>query len=152
MTSVDIDPDLVETAREHLACAGFGEVTVVCADGAWGYPERAPYDRIIATVGVSDLAPAWLAQAAPQARIVVPLDVRGTQVSVAFERAAPAGGPVDEPVARTVRVHADARLAGRARTRRASRAGPVPAAARRHAQRWTATRWPPGWPGRPCRT
>jgi protein-L-isoaspartate(D-aspartate) O-methyltransferase len=89
VTSVDIDPELVATAREHLARAGFGEVTVVCADGAGGDPEHAPYDRIIATVGVSDLAPAWLAQAVPQARIVVPLDVRGIQVSVAFERAAP---------------------------------------------------------------
>ena len=112
VTSVDIDPDLVEAAREHLACAGFGEVVVACADGAWGYPERAPYDRIIATVGVSDLAPAWLGQADPQARIVVPLDVRGTQLSVAFEHAP--GRALDEPVARTVRVHADARLAGRA--------------------------------------
>ena len=56
-----------------------------------GYPERAPYDRVIATVGVADLAPAWLEQAAPQARIVVPLDVRGTQLSVAFERDGPIG-------------------------------------------------------------
>jgi protein-L-isoaspartate(D-aspartate) O-methyltransferase len=95
VTSVDIDPELVVQAREHLARAGFGDVTVACADGAGGYPRRAPYDRIIATVGVSDLAPAWLEQAVPQARIVVPLDVRGTQVSVAFERADPAdpGGP-----------------------------------------------------------
>jgi protein-L-isoaspartate(D-aspartate) O-methyltransferase len=92
VTSVDIDPDLAEAAREHLTRAGFGEVVVACADGAWGYPERAPYDRVIATVGVSDLAPAWLGQADPQARIVVPLDVRGTQLSVAFERAGP-GGP-----------------------------------------------------------
>jgi protein-L-isoaspartate(D-aspartate) O-methyltransferase len=87
VTSVDIEPELVATARAHLADAGFGQVAVVCADGAEGDPERAPYDRVIATVGVSDLAPAWLAQAAPQARIVVPLDVRGNQVSVAFERA-----------------------------------------------------------------
>jgi protein-L-isoaspartate(D-aspartate) O-methyltransferase len=92
VSSIDIDPELVAAAREHLAAAGFGEVTVACADGAGGYPSRAPYDRIIATVGVSDLAPAWLGQAVPQARIVVPLDVRGTQVSVAFERAGP-GGP-----------------------------------------------------------
>jgi len=95
VTSVDIDPDLVGRAREHLVAAGFRDVTVVCADGAGGYPERAPYDRVIATVGVSDLAPAWLEQAVPQARIVVPLDVRGTQLSVAFEPADPAdpGGP-----------------------------------------------------------
>jgi protein-L-isoaspartate(D-aspartate) O-methyltransferase len=91
VTSVDIDPELVGQAREHLARAGFSDVTVVCADGAGGYPERAPYDRVIATVGVSDLAPAWLEQAVPQARIVVPLDVRGTQLSVAFEPADQAG-------------------------------------------------------------
>ena len=89
VTSVDIDPELVVSAREHLARAGFGDVTVVCADGAGGDPEHAPYDRIIATVGVSDLAPAWREQAGPQARIVVPFDVRGTQLSIAFERAAP---------------------------------------------------------------
>jgi protein-L-isoaspartate(D-aspartate) O-methyltransferase len=91
VTSIDIDPELVGLAREHLASAGSGAVTVVCSDGAMGYPERAPYDRVIATVGVADLAPAWLEQAAPQARIVVPLDVRGTQLSVAFERGGPIG-------------------------------------------------------------
>jgi protein-L-isoaspartate(D-aspartate) O-methyltransferase len=92
VSSIDIDPELVATAREHLARAGFDDVTVTCADGAAGDPDRAPYDRVTATVGVSDLAPAWLEQAGPQARIVVPLDVRGTQVSVAFERAG-RGGP-----------------------------------------------------------
>ncbi len=91
VTSIDIDPELVVTAREHLASAGFAAVTVASADGARGYLEHAPYDRIIATVGVSDLAGPWLEQAAPGARIVVPLDVRGTQVAVAFERADPAG-------------------------------------------------------------
>src|ERR1700729_65451 len=95
VVSVDIDPELVQTAREHLARAGFGAVTVTCADGAGGDPGHAPYDRIIATVGVSDLAPAWLAQAVPRGRIGVPLDVRGIQLSAAFERADPAlpGGP-----------------------------------------------------------
>jgi protein-L-isoaspartate(D-aspartate) O-methyltransferase len=92
VTSIDIDPELVATAREHLARAGFGAVSVVCADGVMGDPDRAPYDRVIATVGVSDLAPAWLEQAGPRARIVVPFDVRGTQVSAAFERSGP-GGP-----------------------------------------------------------
>jgi protein-L-isoaspartate(D-aspartate) O-methyltransferase len=89
VVSVDIDPELVETARGHLASAGYPDVTVVAADGAEGYPACAPYDRVIATVGVSDLAPAWLDQAGQEARIVVPLDVRGSQLSVAFERAGP---------------------------------------------------------------
>ncbi len=90
VVSVDIDADLVEAAREHLASAGYPDVTVVAADGAEGYPPGAPYDRVIATVGVSDLAPAWLQQTGPDARIVVPLDVRGSQLAVAFGRAGPA--------------------------------------------------------------
>ena len=90
VVSVDIESDLVERAREHLASAGYPDVTVVAADGAEGYPPGAPYDRVIATVGVSDLAPAWLQQTGPDARIVVPLDVRGSQLAVAFGRAGPA--------------------------------------------------------------
>jgi protein-L-isoaspartate(D-aspartate) O-methyltransferase len=89
VTSLDIDGELVEKARAHLSSAGYPDVTVLCADGADGCAAYAPYDRIIATVGVSDLAPAWLDQAVPAARIVVPLDVRGTQVCIAFARAEP---------------------------------------------------------------
>ena len=91
VVSVDIEADLVDRARDHLASAGYPDVTVVAADGAEGYPPGAPYDRVIATVGVSDLAPAWLHQTGPDARIVVPLDVRGSQLAVAFGQAGPAG-------------------------------------------------------------
>ena len=87
VVSVDLDEDVAQQARDHLAAAGYRDVTVVCGDGAAGYPAQAPYDRVIATVGVSDLAPAWLSQLAPGGRIVVPLDLRGAQRSVAFERA-----------------------------------------------------------------
>ncbi|GGL09016.1 hypothetical protein Sme01_12350 [Sphaerisporangium melleum] len=87
VVSVDIDQDLVDAAREHLDEAGYPQVRVVRADGAAGFAERAPYDRVIATVGVWDLEPAWLDQLAPGGRIVVPLDLRGVQCSVALERA-----------------------------------------------------------------
>jgi protein-L-isoaspartate(D-aspartate) O-methyltransferase len=99
VVSVDIDADLVDRAREHLASAGYQDVTVVAADGAEGYPPGAPYDRVIATVGVSDLAPAWLDQAGPGARIVVPLDVRGSQLAVAFGRSGSGGYWVSRSIA-----------------------------------------------------
>jgi protein-L-isoaspartate(D-aspartate) O-methyltransferase len=86
VVTVDLDDEVAAEAAAHLAAAGYPDVTVVTADGAEGYPPGAPYDRIIATVGVSDLAPAWLAQLAPGGRIVVPLDLRGSQRSVAFEQ------------------------------------------------------------------
>jgi protein-L-isoaspartate(D-aspartate) O-methyltransferase len=99
VVSVDIDADLVDRAREHLASAGYPDVTVVAADGADGYPPGAPYDRVIATVGVSDLAPSWLHQAGPGARIVVPLDVRGSQLAVAFGRSGTGGHWVSRSIA-----------------------------------------------------
>ncbi len=93
VVSVDIDAEVAAQARDQLASAGYPDVIVVGADGAEGYLPAAPYDRVIATVGVSDLAPSWLDQLSPGGRIVVPLDVRGTQLAVAFERAALAGRP-----------------------------------------------------------
>jgi len=85
VVTVDLDEGVARQAAEHLDAAGYPGVTVVAGDGAAGYPPGAPYDRVIATVGVSDLAPAWLDQLAPGGRIVVPLDLRGSQRSVAFE-------------------------------------------------------------------
>ena len=57
VTTVDIDPDLVDTARTNLAAAGFDQVQVVCADGMRGFAANAPYDRIILTVAGWDIPP-----------------------------------------------------------------------------------------------
>ncbi|HEX5324224.1 MAG TPA: methyltransferase, FxLD system [Capsulimonadaceae bacterium] len=87
--SVDIDEDIVASARAHLQTAGFGRVRVVQADGFRGLAEHAPFDRIILTVGTEDIASAWWEQLAPGGRLVVPLDLAGrnTMVSAAFVRA-----------------------------------------------------------------
>jgi protein-L-isoaspartate(D-aspartate) O-methyltransferase len=88
VTTLDLDDDIVAAAREHLAACGFGEVRVVRADGGNGWPPGAPYDRIIATVGAWDIAPAWVGQLARRGRLVLPLALRaGIQYSIAFEQA-----------------------------------------------------------------
>lgn len=51
VTTVDVDYDLVQGARAHLATAGFTNVEALTRDGALGHAEGGPYDRIIATVG-----------------------------------------------------------------------------------------------------
>jgi protein-L-isoaspartate(D-aspartate) O-methyltransferase len=84
VVSVDIETSAVERAREALAAAGYPDVIVACGDGARGYAPAAPYDRLIATVGVPDLAPAWLEQLAGDGVLVAPLDLGGMQFSVAF--------------------------------------------------------------------
>src|SRR5215472_942045 len=53
VTSVDIDEELTRSASAHLVSAGYPDVIVLTADGTDGCPAYAPYDRIIATVGVS---------------------------------------------------------------------------------------------------
>lgn len=83
--SVDIDEDLVEAARKHLALAGFEQVHVICGDGGYGYADAAPFDRIILTVGAPDITPAWRDQLKPGGRLVLPLMLKGSMESIAFE-------------------------------------------------------------------
>ncbi|APU17545.1 methyltransferase domain-containing protein [Actinoalloteichus fjordicus] len=70
VTSIDIHPELVDKAVPALAEAGHHPV-VVCGDGAGGVPERAPFDRIIATCGVLRVPQAWQRQLAPHGAILV---------------------------------------------------------------------------------
>jgi protein-L-isoaspartate(D-aspartate) O-methyltransferase len=86
VVTIDIDEDLVEAAREHLEAAGFDRVKVVCADGGYGYLDAAPYDRIILTVGAPDIMPAWQDQLKFNGRIVLPLMLKGSMKSIAFEQ------------------------------------------------------------------
>jgi protein-L-isoaspartate(D-aspartate) O-methyltransferase len=87
VTTLDVDDDLVEGARTHLAAAGITNVEAVNRDGALGYAEAAPYDRIIATVGAHGVPHAWLQQLAPGGRLLVPQRLKGTvSRSIAYEQ------------------------------------------------------------------
>lgn len=88
VTTIDIDPDIVEAARQHLASAGFDpqRVQVICGDGVLGWPAGGPYDRIILTVGAWDVAPEWVRQLTTQGRLVLPLALHTVQLSAALDR------------------------------------------------------------------
>lgn len=98
VVSVEIEDDLAARAEESLGATGFAQVRVVRGDGRTGYLPGAPYDRIIITAGVQEVAPAWLDQLAEGGRLVVPLvNLTGDGMSVLFEM-------IDgEPVARSGR-------------------------------------------------
>lgn len=72
VTTIDLEPEITESARRHLDAAGY-HPAVVTGDGARGVPERAPFDRIIATCELPTVPRAWLAQCRPGARILTPL-------------------------------------------------------------------------------
>ncbi|PSK95971.1 protein-L-isoaspartate(D-aspartate) O-methyltransferase [Murinocardiopsis flavida] len=71
VTSVEIDPALAAAARRSLADAGF-RPTVATADGMAGWPENAPYDRVIATAAVQRVPYAWVAQTRPGGLVLTP--------------------------------------------------------------------------------
>ncbi|PKV85792.1 methyltransferase domain-containing protein [Streptomyces sp. TLI_146] len=72
VTTVDLDSEITESARAHLAAAGY-RPAVVTGDGARGCPSRAPFDRIIATCTLPSVPAGWLAQCTPGALIEAPL-------------------------------------------------------------------------------
>ncbi|WP_129838036.1 methyltransferase, FxLD system [Streptomyces sp. RFCAC02] len=88
VTTIELDLDLAEGARAHLAKAGYPQVKVLCRDGALGDPDGAPYSRIIVTAGAWDIPAAWWQQLAADGRLVVPLRLHGSGLtrSLAFDR------------------------------------------------------------------
>jgi protein-L-isoaspartate(D-aspartate) O-methyltransferase len=74
VTSIDIDPELIDEAQARLDRAGYSP-TVSVGDGADGYPSRAPYDRILATCRVDSIPQKWLDQLTERGVIVAPLGV-----------------------------------------------------------------------------
>lgn len=86
VVTMDIQADIARDALTHLVAAGYPDVTVVAADGGFGYPPDAPYDRMIVTASTADIPPHWREQLAEAGRLVVPLRLRTQCLSVASVR------------------------------------------------------------------
>ena len=86
VTTIDVDDDLVQGAQTRLKEQGSANVEAVLGDGALGHPDKAPFDRIIATVGSHDVPRAWVEQLAPGGRLIVPVRIAGdVSRSIALE-------------------------------------------------------------------
>ncbi|MEM0199166.1 MAG: protein-L-isoaspartate O-methyltransferase [Desulfurococcaceae archaeon] len=67
-------PELAEFARRNLEQAGYSEyVTVIVGDGTLGYPEKAPFNKIIVTAAAPDAPRPLLEQLADNGRMVIPV-------------------------------------------------------------------------------
>lgn len=71
VTTIEIDERIADDARRALHHAGYTPIVVV-GDGAAGDPDRAPYERLIATCAVRNIPRAWCAQVRPGGVIVTP--------------------------------------------------------------------------------
>lgn len=74
--SIERVDELAERARKNIKAAGFEEtVKIIFSDGVNGYPEAAPYDRIIVTAAVPEVLPVWYEQLANGGLLVAPVNV-----------------------------------------------------------------------------
>ncbi|ELY46632.1 protein-L-isoaspartate O-methyltransferase family protein [Natronorubrum sulfidifaciens] len=74
--AVDISRPIVIEARQNLERAGYDGVLVDCRDGAQGFPEYAPFDRILLEAAAVEPPRAVLEQLSADGRLVFP---RGSQ-------------------------------------------------------------------------
>jgi len=72
--TVEIVQELAENARKNILKAGYGDrVTIACMDGSKGYPEKAPYDRIIVTAAAPDIPKPLIEQLKPNGIMLIPV-------------------------------------------------------------------------------
>lgn len=83
VTSVEVVPELHRMAKENLAAHRFTNLLLVHGDGRLGYPERAPFDRIMVTAAPQSLPPAYGDQLAEGAFLLFPLVIEVDRFCIA---------------------------------------------------------------------
>jgi protein-L-isoaspartate(D-aspartate) O-methyltransferase len=71
--TVEIIPELAESAAERLRRLGYAEVRVKKGDGYFGWEEHAPFDVIVVTAAAPYIPPPLLAQLKEGGRMVIPV-------------------------------------------------------------------------------
>lgn len=87
VVTVEIDPELSQSAYSNLQKIGYGQVMMIQGDAADLAHSIGRFDRIIVTVGAWDILPSWVEALSPKGKIVVPLSLNGIQCTSSFEKA-----------------------------------------------------------------
>jgi protein-L-isoaspartate(D-aspartate) O-methyltransferase len=85
--SLERIPELAAAAEKTLASLGYGNIHLGTADGSLGWPEHAPYDRILVAAAAPRVPQALCAQLADNGIMVIPVgDWRRAQQIVVARR------------------------------------------------------------------
>ena len=71
--TIEIVEPLAERAAKQLAALGYGNVAVRSGDGYAGWPEHAPFDRIIVTAGATHVPQPLIDQLKTGGKMVIPV-------------------------------------------------------------------------------
>ena len=77
--SIERHAELARSAAATLKDLGYSNVILKTGDGTLGWPEHAPYDRIVVTAGAPDVPPALFDQLAEGGLLVIPVGDREVQ-------------------------------------------------------------------------
>jgi protein-L-isoaspartate(D-aspartate) O-methyltransferase len=85
--TIEVVRPLAEAAEKRLAALGYTNVEFRTGDGGLGWPEAAPFDRIIVTAAAPVLPETLIGQLAAGGRMVVPVGRQGmTQTLTLIEK------------------------------------------------------------------
>jgi len=84
--SVERHARLAEHARELLTRLGYSNVKVFVGSGSTGWPDEAPYDRILVTAGSPRIPIHLVARLTKNGRLVVPVGSRYEQQLIVLEK------------------------------------------------------------------
>ena len=71
--SIELLPGIAARAETTLGSLGYGDINLRVGDGYLGWPEAAPFDRIVVTAAPPEIPQALLDQLAPGGRLVAPV-------------------------------------------------------------------------------
>jgi protein-L-isoaspartate(D-aspartate) O-methyltransferase len=75
--TIEIVPELARAAAATLQALAYGNVNVRAGDGYAGWPEHAPFDRIMLTAAPETIPKPLIDQLAPRGRLIAPVGEQG---------------------------------------------------------------------------
>lgn len=84
--SIEQHAGLAEQAAGRMKDFGIANVDIHVGDGTLGYPDQAPYDRILVTAGAPRVPQPLVDQLADPGRLIIPVGPRDTQTLNTLEK------------------------------------------------------------------
>jgi protein-L-isoaspartate(D-aspartate) O-methyltransferase len=82
VSTIEIVPELAERARATLTSLGYSNVTVRAGNGYLGWPERAPFDRIMVTAAPDEVPPALVQQLKVGGLMAIPVGTENQELRI----------------------------------------------------------------------